>query len=66
MFLTIFNTKWIKMLHYSASSFYDNKHYECNQRHIQTQNDSGQLLWVPKKMSPKNDQWNFLFYKFLN
>ena len=35
------------------------------QRRIQTQNDSGQPLWTPKKMSKKiYKKGNFLFYTF--
>ena len=36
--------------------------YVYLQRRIQTQNDSGQRLWAPKKMSPKNDQEAYFLF----
>ena len=34
------------------------------QRHIQTQNDSGQPLWVPPKKYPQKMTKKAFFYKF--
>ena len=43
----------------------ENNTFHCR---IQTQNESNQALWAPKKNVPKNDLEKdfFLFCKFLN
>ena len=42
--------------HFSANKIQHYKH------HIQTQNDSSQPLWPPKKISPKNDHETIFFF----
>ena len=37
---------------------------DIQKRRIHTENDSGQPLWAPQKMFPKNDQERIFFIVF--